>query len=379
MKKILVDGTPLVRSHTGVAQYMINLFQQIAALNDDNHYYFYVMRLKRFVQPPIVGANIHYRYIPLPIKAYSLLHRVLRLPVPVDVLARLKPDLAIFPNFVRYPLLHRVPSLIVVHDLTYLKFPEYCPERNRKFLTKFMPASIARAQAIIAVSEHTKRDIIECYKVDPARISVIPNAVDRTVMNRPNPQVIAATTKRLGLPKNYILFVSTLEPRKNVDGLVKAYQALPPALKTKHALVLAGGRGWKDDDIQAAIAAAQTAGDNVITLGYAEAADLPALYAGAALFAYPSFYEGFGIPPLEAMACGVPVVTADTSSLPEVVGDAALTVNPADTPSITHAMQRILSEPKLAQDLAKKGLARAGKFSWLDSAKRLQELILSLD
>jgi glycosyltransferase involved in cell wall biosynthesis len=359
----------------GVAQYTINLFAALAKIDHADQFYFYVMKLGRLRPEPIHAANFFYRYIPyLPLKGYSLLHRILHLPPPVDLLSNVKPDIAIFPNFVAYPTISRPSTIIVIHDLTYLKHPELCPERNRKFLTSFMPASVENASRVVAVSEHTKKDIMECYGTKAEKIAVIPNAVDLEKfhpVDRPN---LPSPLKE----KNYILFVSTLEPRKNVAGLVRAYRALPSILKERYCLVLAGGRGWKDEAIQAEITAAQAAGEAIITLGYTPDEQLPAIYSGASLFVYPSLYEGFGIPPLEAMACGVPVITANNSSLPEVVGSAAVKVDANDQAALTAAMTQVLTEPKLAADLKQRGFEQVTKYSWAKSAQKLLDLLSEL-
>lgn len=376
--KILVDGTPLVRQHTGVAQYVISIMTALAKIDPTNDYYLYTLKLHNFDVQPISAKNFHYRYIRMPIKVYSLFHRVLHLPLPVDLLARVKPDIALFTNFVRYPLFYNQKSIVVVYDLSFAKFPQYAPDRNRRFLTRLVPPSLKRANQIVTISESVKSEIHQYYGTNKDKIQVLPCAVDPLRFNPKDQSEIEVVRKKYHLPRRYILFVSTLEPRKNVEGLIEAYRALPEAIKAQYALVLVGLSGWKSQGIEAAIGDAQTAGDKVVRIGYATSSDLAAIYSGASLFAYPSFYEGFGLPPLEAMACGVPVVTSNSSSLPEVVGDAALTIDPADQSALTAAMAQVLADPQLAADLRQKGLRRAKQFTWEVSAQRLLDIIKAL-
>jgi glycosyltransferase involved in cell wall biosynthesis len=174
---------------------------------------------------------------------------------------------------------------------------------------------------------------------------------------------------RHGIAKPYILFTSTIEPRKNILGLLEAYAALPQELRTSHGLVLVGGKGWLDSQIHRRLGELRHL--DIRLTGYVEDRDLPALYSGASVFVYPSFYEGFGMPPLEAMACGVPVVTSRNSSLPEVVGDAGILIDPGDPAAITQAICEVLGSPARAADLSRRGLERSRAFRWDESARRL--------
>jgi glycosyltransferase involved in cell wall biosynthesis len=184
--------------------------------------------------------------------------------------------------------------------------------------------------------------------------------------------------QKYGLPSKYIHFHGTIEPRKNVEGLLDAYAALPDKIKDEFALVITGGKGWKDESIYRKVDYYLASGHRIILPGYIEAEDLPFIYSGASLFVLPSFYEGFGIPPLEAMACGVPVITSDNSALPEVVGDAAILVKADDTPALTGSIEKVLSDKQLAKSMTDKGLKQAAKFSWELSARKLIELLESI-
>ena len=272
-------------------------------------------------------------------------------------------DTALFhsPNFFLPPIRGR--AVITVHDLSHHVYPEFHPAARIEYMQRMLPRSVARANHIITVSASARQDIITHLGVAPHRVTSI--ALGAQPQFRPHSQAeLMPTLARLGLAaQGYTLFVGTIEPRKNVDRLLAAYAQLPLALRDRYPLVLAGGKGWHSEATHANMERA--AGQGWLRyLHFVSQADLPALYAGAALFAYPSLYEGFGLPVLEAMACGVPVVTSDKSSLPEVVGDAAQCVNPQDTDALTAALSRGLQDQPWRIQARERSLARASTFNW---------------
>ena len=273
-------------------------------------------------------------------------------------------DLLHGPAFVG-PLVGFCPTVITIHDLSFLLYPQNFRAGNRLYLQILTRLSVRRARRLIAVSESTKRDLIRHYQLPPERVDVVPNGVDDHF--RPWSEAeIAAFRTRKGLPERFLLFVGTLEPRKNVVGLIQAYARLP---QPRPPLMLVGGKGWLYDEIFTRV---ETLGlsDEVHFVGYVSAEDLPGWYNAARLFVYPSLYEGFGLPPLEAMACGTPVVASNASSLPEVVGRAGLLVDPNDAEALTAAMNRLLTDGDLHDALQVEGPKRAAAFSWQETARR---------
>lgn len=274
-------------------------------------------------------------------------------------------DLLHGPAFVG-PLLSGRPFVVTIHDLSFLRYPHNFRAGNRRYLQVFTRLSVQRARRVIAVSESTKRDVVHYYGIPPDRVDVIYHGVDAQFQPLPAADV-AAFRAGQGLPERFLLFVGTLEPRKNVAHLLQAYARLPGP---RPPLVLVGGKGWLYDEIFARVETLGLAGE-VRFAGYVPAGDLPWWYNAAELFVYPSLYEGFGLPVLEAMACGVPVVCSDVSSLPEVAGDAALLVDPLDTNDLAEAMTCALEEADLRQGMIAKGLAQAARFSWERAARQL--------
>jgi glycosyltransferase involved in cell wall biosynthesis len=265
-----------------------------------------------------------------------------------------------------------IPAVVTVHDLAILHVPDTLSFKVRWSLLPFLGHTVERAEAVIAVSDATARELAHAWPVAAGRIVTIHNGVDPEF--RPAAaEAIAATRERLGAPGGYVLYAGTLEPRKNLDLLLEAWAslhaeragALPP-------LLLAGPYGWKSRGLERQIAALEPLG--VRRLGRLERADLVAAVQAARLFVYPSFYEGFGLPAAEAMACGVPVIVADRSSLPEVVGDAGLLIDPEDPHDLAAALGRLLSEPDLAAELGRRGVERAALYSWPRGAARLADL-----
>lgn len=269
------------------------------------------------------------------------------------------------------PLLSRCPQVVTLHDLSFYLFPHLFPPARRAYLQWITRETTRRAEAVIAVSASTARDAVEILNISPDRVRVIPNGVSPD-LRPPTEAEVTSLRARYTLPEKYVLYLGTLEPRKNLPVLVQAY-ALARRLGVDHALVLAGGKGWYDEPIYTAIKEAGV-GEHVRMPGYIPAEDLAALYGGADLFVYPSLYEGFGLPPLEAMACGTPVLVSNVSAVPEVVGSAGVTVNPREPEQIAAEMVALLGDEERRQMLAAAGLERAAGFSWENTARRTATL-----
>jgi len=256
-------------------------------------------------------------------------------------------------------LLRRIPRKVrltaTIHDMTCWLMPELHPAANLRAERSFADI-LKRADGVIAVSESTKRDAVHVLGLDPEKIETIHSGVSSAFFDV-TAKAAREAAERYGLQRPFVLFVGTIEPRKNIDALLDAYAALAPSLQEQFELVLAGPRGWARPETMARLRKARH-------LGYIPEADLAPLTAAATVFVYPSFYEGFGFPVAQAMAAGVPVVTSDVSSLPEVAGDAALLVDPRSTAELREALTRLLLSPDLRKELAARGSVRAKQFTW---------------
>lgn len=265
------------------------------------------------------------------------------------------------------PVATRVPVVLTIHDLTFIRFPDRFHQAKRRYLALLTRHAARRAARIVTDSAATRADVIAAFGVDPARVEVVYPGVDPDFRaSHGEGEALEAFRARLGLPDRYILYLGTLEPRKNVDRLVRAFARLVRQ-GFPHRLVLAGGRGWDHGAIDGAVAD-EGVTDRVTFPGYVRREDQPFWYGAADLFVYPSQYEGFGLPVLEALACGTPVITSNVSSLPEVVGDAGITVDPADVGSLADAMAAVLSERALATRMREAGPSRAATFTWANAA-----------
>lgn len=265
------------------------------------------------------------------------------------------------PSYVLPPFPGR--TVATLHDLSHVIYPQFHPAARVGYMNRALPDTLKRADFLITDAQSVRQEVIAHFGWPAERIAAIPLGVSADFRPRPALQ-LQSVLHRYGLqPGGYTLYVGTLEPRKNLLRLLQAYETLTPALRQRWPLVLAGSRGWHSQAIHAHLGKAVAAGW-ARYLDYVAQDELPLLYAGARLFAYPSLYEGFGLPPLEAMASGVPVVTSNVSSLPEVVGAAALQVDPGDVAALAAALQRGLEDDTWRASATELGLQRAAALSW---------------
>jgi len=266
------------------------------------------------------------------------------------------------------PYFSPCPTVVTLHDLIPLRHPETEKFAARIYWNIQIPVAARKSSFIITDSEHARQEIMEDFNVPPERIKAVMLGFNPAMLGKREPAGAAAVRAKYGLPEGYILYVGTIQPRKNIDALIEAYATLQGRRDSMPKLVIVGRKGWLYDRLFARIAELGLTAEILFT-GFVPDEELPYIYDGAKLFAYLSFFEGFGLPPLEAMACGVPVITSNTTSLPEVVADAGITVAPGDAVAVVEAIGRLLDDPEYAALLGRRGRERARLFSW-DAAAR---------
>jgi glycosyltransferase involved in cell wall biosynthesis len=347
--KIIFNSYFLSGEKAGIGHYSLNILNALKQVDDN-------LRIDEISNK--YGLNkLIFEQIYLPI--YLLLKR---------------PDIYFSPSIV-LPFISLSPSVVVVYDLVFKIFPKYYRGLiNIFYLKMFFKRSLINAKKIIAISESTKRELVNIYNIPEEKIKVIHLAAAKEYRLYEDKDQLAKIREKYKLPKKYLLYVGTIEARKNVKGIIRAYFALPDKIRFSTKLVLCGKKGWGVGDLEKRLADHQEK-DSVIFLDYVDGTDLPLIYNLASLFVYPSFYEGFGLPILEAMACGVPVITSNCSSMPEVSGDAALLVDPNNISEISDKMKDVLEHSELAMELRSKGMERAKMFSWERAGKETFELL----
>lgn len=377
--RIAIDYTAAARQGGGIGRYARELITAI--LRAPNPHTFTLLTATaglgerwsreqarlREVAPDL--ARLKFRALPLTDDWMARLWQRLRLPLPAEALTG-GCEGFYSPDFVLPPLRPRTPALLTIHDLSFLRHPETFTAPLRRYLETCVPRSVRRATHILADSEATRRDILELLDVAPERVSVLYSGVSPhfTPTAEPDERARLHTRYRIGA-RPYILSVGTLQPRKNYVRLMEACAPLNRAGNVE--LVIVGQPAWLAEPILEA--AARRA--YVHILGFVDDGDLPALYRQATAFAFPSLYEGFGIPPLEALACGTPVVASSASSVPEVVGDAGIQVDPLDVDGWTAALRRVCEDAALRAALIARGTKRAAHFTWEAAAQRWLALV----
>ena len=390
--RIGIDITSAVRQGAGIGRFTRELIRALLALDSPHEYSLFAATggLPRsiteprlaYVTQPAFARNRQPAICNLQFLSDDWLHRIwhrARLPIPIEA-AMGRVDLFHEPDFVLPPTLPGTPTVLTVHDLTFIRDPESAFPRLRRYLNRVVPRSVARTTHVLADSAATKNDLVELFHTSPDKITVLYGGVDARFAPVTDPKRLAAVRAKYNIGLDpFILGIGTIQPRKNFRRLVQAFFHLrSPAFASDLKLVIVGGKGWLYDDIFAEVKRLGLEG-RVLFPGFVDDDDLPTLYSAAEALAFPSIYEGFGLPILEAMACGTPVVTSVTSSLPELAGDAALLVEPTDVDAIAAALNRLLQEADLRRKLVAAGFNQARKFTWEKAAAQLLEIYNSFD
>lgn len=376
--RIGIDYTAAVNQGAGIGRYARQMTSALLQLDRDNEYVLLAPSASagspnQDTEITLGRGNSRLVRLPLSERALVVLWHRLRLPVPVELFGG-QLDVFHSPDFALAPV-WKARTLVTVHDLSFKRVPDCFEPRLLDYLNRVVPRSVARADLVLADSESTRKDAIELLHLAPDRVSVVYAGVDDGFRRVTDTGRLEAVRSRYSLPQRFVLSVGTLQPRKNYVRLIEAFARLNGA-DDLH-LVISGARGWLYSDIFRRVDELGL-GSRVLFPGYVAEEDLPSLYTLAEVFAFPSLYEGFGLPPLEAMACGTPVVASTASSLPEVVGDAACLVDPLSVENIASALQGLLDSPARRSTLGELGVGQARRFTWTHAAQRLLELYRSV-
>lgn len=364
-KKILINTIPLLSPLTGVGKYIYQICKALKNIDYQNEYtYYYGYYSKKLLYPQSEDKTI-FRTKEF-FKTIPGLRRIARgiKNLPYLINNRIF-DIYFEPNFI--PMRIRARYVIVaIHDFSFKLFPGWHPKDRVSYFEKKFFKEITRADVIITFSDFIKKSTSEFLKIPDYRIKRIYHGFDRNIFRIYEKAEAEEVRGRYKLPENFILFVGSIEPRKNLKNLINAYLMLSEYIRKEYKLLIVGFKGWRNADIMQLI---KNTEPYVQYFGYIPDEDLGKIYNLASILVFPSFYEGFGLPPLEAMACGCPVVVSNVASLPEVCGDAAYYINPYGIESIAEGMYKVLTDSKLREDLIQKGLERAKLFSWEKSAR----------
>lgn len=378
--KIALELQPCLKKRSGIGVYTYELARCLQGYKDIELFgNIFNFMGRNNIEDDIRGLEFKKNYCWL--MPYGVYRRVWHhIPVGYNDFFKEQVDISHFFNFIVPP---RVKGKIVntIHDLTFELYPETMDQANLKRIKDDIAYSIERSDKLIAVSEATKMDMIKYLKLDPAQIEVVYNGVHYELFNEPiTEEKREAVRKKYRLPEHYILYMGTLEPRKNIELLIEAFKVLKKegeSIVQNVKLVLAGKKGWFFEEIFKKIEVLGLT-EEVIDLGYIYEEDKVALYQMAKCFTFPSLFEGFGIPVIEAMAAGVPVITSNVSSLPEVAGDAAILINPKDVIALAEGMYRLLVDETYREILIQKGYNNAQCYSWESAAAKLHQIYQNL-
>lgn len=373
---IRIELSSLASKHrSGVAQYTHLLTDALSLAENTSLYGHYFDFLNRQLKPEISAPVRLESNKLIPLRVYAKAQS-LGIAPPFDTFLP-KVDLTIFPNFATWPTIHSEHTATVIHDLTYIYFPEVVEKNNLAHLKRVVPRSIKNADFIITVSESVKAELIKELGLSPDKCIVTPIPPSESFSREvPENELVAVKQKyKINPNKQYIYFIGTFEPRKNLKTLIEAYTLLPQEVKDSYSLILAGGKGWQNESTQLALDTAIEAGNDIKHLGFIDQIDSPALFQGATLFVMPSLYEGFGMPVLEAMAGGTPVVASDIPVLKEVGSTYATYADPNSPQSFANAIFNTLQTPKPSRATLQENILR---YSWVDNVQKITDKIRSL-
>ena len=378
--KLYIDASPLAETKiTGIPHFTAEL---VTALDQhpDNGKRFKIILVIAFDKRKKLNRwnykNVRIKSLPLPMRIINLLWKYDVLPPMDNLLGR---GIYLFPNYKNWRLSHS-KSLTYIHDLGYIRYPEFVQPKNLEFLKNNTKKWISRSDLILTGAEHARSEIIELLNVPAQKVVTINHGVDHSEYYQRSKDEIKSAKQLYSINGKYLLYIGSLEPRKNLTRLISAYRALPQTLRSQYGLCLIGGGGWLNDQIIKDIIAAKDAGENIIQPStYVEDKDLPALMSGASILVHPAVYEGFGLSPLQAMSCGTPVLVGNNSSLPEVVGDAGILVDANNVEDISAKIEEVLSNDKLRSIMVAKGLTQASKFKWEISAQKLLDNVYKVE
>ena len=367
--KVIIDGEVLIHPHfSGIGHYTLELLKALDdKLKNEQNFEVSLLIYFRHTKKVRQYGFKHIKILPSPFSLrISNGLRNHKIDFPLDLI--FGKAIYVFPNFTGWPLLFS-KSIPIIYDLSYEKYPQFAEPRNQAFLSTQVRKTVKRAARILTISKNSKAEIADFYHYPKEQIDVAYPAVDKKHFYPRTQQEIDTIKHKYSISGNYILFVGNIEPRKNLQNLLLAYEQLPKKLRQEYSLLLVGAKGWKDGDIFKTIQRLTDHGDKVqLPSSYVKDEDLPVIYSGASLFVYPSLYEGFGIPPLEAMACEVPTVTSDNSSLPEACGIAAILTDATSVKKIAKSMEFSLTNPGRMTKKVEKGRMQVNRFSWDMSA-----------
>lgn len=357
------------RFRTGVGEYAYNLLRRLPLRLPTHRFTYFSNAAKPVRLPELAAPNVQLHFGRMPSKLLNASVRWISRP-RLDVLCGAE---AVFlPSLQSVAVRPSAKLVVTIHDLSFERYPEFFSPKARLWHRLVNPRQLClRADAILATSEHTKMEIVELYKIPEERITVTPLGVDESFFQRADAENKRAVRQRYGLPERYVLTVGNLEPRKNVASVIAAFDRLQPDAD----LVMVGRPVWNVEALYRQAQASRMRG-RIRFLGYVNAADRPTVYQMAQAFVYPSYYEGFGLPALEAMGSGVPVVASGTTSLPEVVGDGGLLVDPYDVHDLASALDAVLQDSALRSRCIDRGVARARRFTW-DATVQLSAGVIS--
>lgn len=374
--RVGINATALLSPRTGIGQYIYHLGKELIELGRVQPRFFCAkswsneLRREPVANVATLKASVR-KYVP---QAYMVSRLLFQANFTCGLL-RNSVDLYHEPNYLAYKF--RGPTVITVHDLSWIRHPETHPKDRLDAMSRYFPRSLAQAAAIMTDCHFVKQELIEVFGVDPPRIHPVLLGVSADFFPH-SQQLCANVLSAHGLEYGqYFLSVGTLEPRKNIATLIDAFSRLPSEMQERCPMVLVGMRGWLSSGIEKKLRPLIDKG-LIKLLGYVPDEQMPAVYSGAKAFVFPSLYEGFGLPPLEAMACGVPVIVSTSSSLPEVVGDAAVLIEPLDVDAIADAMRRVLEDREFADELSRRGIARAVDFTWRRTAEETTAVYLNV-